>query len=277
MAIPVQVFSFLTPATYIRSISTLAEDNFSDGTSPPNGLSRIDGWTIEGLLGYGGPSIKLYGGLVYGGNGGFVDPTPTPPAPLARYEFVAAFGGGIADGVTAAPDPPLDRVFFLTDNDGYSTPVLLAFDQSRFTFRQMLNFSGNQPGPNLVRWGRDGLAFQAGDQSYAQPGTGQLFMVNGGFVLPAWANNNPIPGLLSVNPAGAQAGGGNFYLTVTGTNFVPGAVLLWNGSDRTTTYVDSQHLKVAISAADIASSGTATLTAVNPGSAASGGISFVIQ
>jgi hypothetical protein len=78
-------------------------------------------------------------------------------------------------------------------------------------------------------------------------------------------------------PSSAQAGGGNFYLTATGSNFVPGAVLLWNGSERTTTYLDVAHLKVAIPAADIARSGTATLTVVNPGSAPSGGFSFPIQ
>ena len=40
--------------------------------------------------------------------------------------------------------------------------------------------------------------------------------------------------------------GDNFILTVTGSGFVPGAVLKWNGAERTPTYVDSSHLTVAI-------------------------------
>jgi trimeric autotransporter adhesin len=88
---------------------------------------------------------------------------------------------------------------------------------------------------------------------------------------------NPTPVLTSVSPSGAQSGGGNFYLTATGSSFVPGAVLLWNGSERTTAFIDSAHLKVAIPAADIASPGTATLTVVNPGSAPSGPVFFQIH
>lgn len=170
----------------------------------------------------------------------------------------------------------MDRVFFL----GYAhtgSLALMSFDQARYEMLNLAVFSQNTPGPDLVRWGKDGLAFQEGLGFGQGPGSGRVILLRGPFVLPEWATTNPTPGLTSVSPSSAQAGGGNFYLSATGSNFVPGAVLLWNGSERTTTYLDAGHLRVAIPAADVASPGTATLRVVNPGSAPSGGIPFPIQ
>ena len=137
-------------------------------------------------------------------------------------------------------------------------------------------FSGDSAGPNIVRAGQDGLAFELGDGFDEPPDSGQIILVHGPFVLPEWMTNNPTPTLSSLKPSSAQAGGGNFYLTAVGGNFVPGAVVLWNGSARTTTYVDTQHVQAAI-AGDIASPGAVTVTVQNPGSAPSGGVNFTIN
>jgi hypothetical protein len=73
------------------------------------------------------------------------------------------------------------------------------------------------------------------------------------------------------------AGSGNLHLNVTGSGFIPGAVVLWNGSQRTTTFTDSEHLQVAVPAADIANAQTVTLTAQNPSSATSNSIMISVQ
>jgi uncharacterized repeat protein (TIGR01451 family) len=239
-----------------------------------SGLSEIDGSTLFGMGGY-----KLTGGLVYGFGGGLANPSPTPPEQLAWYQVSAALGSNQSVGwVSNAPDAAIDRVFFLgLTYEGTSNPVLLSFDQARYMSLGSMLFSGDSAGPNIVRAGQDGLAFQVGDGSDEPPGSGQIVLLHGPFVLPEWATNNPTPTLSSLNPSSAQAGGGNFYLTAVGANFVPGAVVLWNGSARTTTYVDAQHLQAAIAAADIASPGTATVTVQNPGSAPSGGVQFTIN
>ena len=49
------------------------------------------------------------------------------------------------------------------------------------------------------------------------------------------------------------------------------------GRQRTTTFVDSSHLTVAIPAADVTQAGTATLVVNNPGSVNSSSISFTIN
>jgi trimeric autotransporter adhesin len=95
--------------------------------------------------------------------------------------------------------------------------------------------------------------------------------------LAQWGATNSTPGLTSSTPSAANHGDGNLNLSITGSNFVPGAVLLWNGAERTTTFIDSTHLSVAIPASDLASAGTASLVVNNPGSANSTSVSFTIN
>jgi len=76
---------------------------------------------------------------------------------------------------------------------------------------------------------------------------------------------NPVPLLAEpLLPAATAPGGPAFTLTVNGTGFVSGAVVNWNGSARTTTFVSSSQLTAAITAADIATAQTAVITATNP-------------
>jgi FG-GAP-like repeat len=80
----------------------------------------------------------------------------------------------------------------------------------------------------------------------------------------ARAQTNPSPFLYPLYPAATQPGGPVFSLTVTGTGFVSGAVVNWNGSPRPTTFVNSSRVTAAITAADIATSKTALITVTNP-------------
>ena len=68
--------------------------------------------------------------------------------------------------------------------------------------------------------------------------------------------------------------GAAFTLTVNGTGFVSGSVVNWNGSARTTTFVNSSQLMATIPASDIATASTASVTVVNPGP--DGGTSNVV-
>jgi C1A family cysteine protease len=75
---------------------------------------------------------------------------------------------------------------------------------------------------------------------------------------------NPVPALTSLSPSHASAGGSAYTLTATGASFVPGASVMWAGSSRTTTYVNSATLTAAITAADIAAGGESSVTVLNP-------------
>ena len=91
--------------------------------------------------------------------------------------------------------------------------------------------------------------------------------------------NNPVPTVTSLNPTSVSAGGAAFTLAVTGTNFVNGgSTVRWNGSNRATTFVSSTQLTAAITSADIATSGTGTVTVFNaaPAGGASNASTFTI-
>ena len=89
----------------------------------------------------------------------------------------------------------------------------------------------------------------------------------------------PAPTLTLLSPSSVTAGGAAFTLTVTGTNFVSGSVVQWNGSALTTSFVSSTQLTAAISAGDIATAGTVAVTVVNPapGGGTSGSLTFTIN
>jgi hypothetical protein len=91
--------------------------------------------------------------------------------------------------------------------------------------------------------------------------------------------NNPAPSASGLSPSSAVAGGAAFTLTVNGSNFVNGATVRWNGADRTTTFVSATQLTAQIAAADIQSSGSASVTVFNPapGGGTSSALSFSIS
>jgi hypothetical protein len=75
---------------------------------------------------------------------------------------------------------------------------------------------------------------------------------------------NPAPSVSSLSPSSATTCGTAFSLTVSGSNFISTSVVQWNGSSRTTSYVSATKLTAAITAADVAVAGTASVTVVNP-------------
>jgi hypothetical protein len=88
---------------------------------------------------------------------------------------------------------------------------------------------------------------------------------------------NPVPTISSLSPPSASVGMG-FTLTVTGTNYVPGSVVRWNGADRATTYVSPTQLTAVIPATDVMTAGTGRVTVFNspPGGGTSNSVSLVI-
>ena len=116
----------------------------------------------------------------------------------------------------------------------------------------------------------------------ATAGTASVTVVNPGNLTSNTATftiTNPLPTISSISPATAVAGSGGFTLIITGTNFVNGAVVRWNGSDRLTTFVSSTRLEAAIPASDVATAGTANATVFNPapGGGTSDTATFTIQ
>lgn len=261
-------------ASTVYSFNLDTWQTFDRWTVTNTGLTKIDSTTLNGM-----GVFRLANGLVYGINGGVADPTTTPPSQRGVNPVSASVSNFGSQTSGLAADPTANRAFYSGYTySGSQNPFLAVFDLSRYEPVQVIQFPGNSlTGTDLLRWGSDGLAFQLSPSSSYLGGAAQVVLMRGPLVQPYLAVANPVPGLTSLAPTSVTHGNGNLVLTVTGTNFVPGATASWNGYERTTTFIDLAHLTVAIPASDAATSGTATLTVKNPGSNSSAGVTFTIN
>jgi hypothetical protein len=198
--------------------------------------------------------------------------------------FNPAPGGGESDAVTFTinnPAPTISSISPATTVAG-SGGFTLTITGTNFVTNSVVRWNGSPRPTTFVSSTRLEAAIPASD--IATAGTANVTVFNpapGGGESGAvtFTINNPAPTISSISPATAVAGSGNFTLTITGTNFVNGSVVRWNGSDRTTTFVSSTQLTAAIPASDVATAGTANVTVFNP--APGGGTSntaiFTIQ
>lgn len=228
--------------------------------------------------------------LVSGCSGGSSGSSASTPAPLVTPtvssiapSIVLAEGlMGIDNGVTIgawAPDTSLGLSFYLTDADPYDSGIfdsITAFSNQTFMPTTAIPLpvtaiegTTGVTGVDVVRWGQDGVAILSSG--------GRVYLIRGATIVPQLLNVNSAAILTASSLTSMTQGTGNTSLTLTGSNFVPGVAVLWNGSYRTTTILDATHLSVAIPASDLAQSGTATISAVNPGAAASALLTITVQ
>jgi hypothetical protein len=81
----------------------------------------------------------------------------------------------------------------------------------------------------------------------------------------AAATANPVPFLNQpLVPSAVAPGSSGTTLHVSGTGFVSGATIDFNGTALTTTFLDSEHLSALLPATDLATAETASVTVVNP-------------
>lgn len=79
----------------------------------------------------------------------------------------------------------------------------------------------------------------------------------------------PVPVLTALPSYGASASRPGFPLRVHGTGFVRTSVVRWNGAERATRYISGTRLEITVTAADVAATGTVSLTVHTPGAGTS--------
>ncbi len=101
---------------------------------------------------------------------------------------------------------------------------------------------------------------------------------NGGASLPATftVTHATTMTLAQLSPSSIAPNSPSFTLTVTGTNFVNGATVKWNGTALATTFVSATSLTATVPADLIARSGTAQVTVADPLGGATGGLTFTV-
>jgi hypothetical protein len=201
--------------------------------------------------------------------------------------FNAAPGGGISNAVSFAitpvnPVPTITSLNPATVTAG-SAPFTLLVTGTNFVNGSVVRWNGADRPTMFVSSTQLSASISAPDVATAgtasvtvfnpAPGGGTSNAVN--FVI---APANPVPTITSLNPASITAGSAAFTLSVTGTNFVTGSVVRWNGTNRSTTFVSNTQLSASISTPDVATAGTASVTVFNPapGGGTSNAVNFVV-
>lgn len=116
--------------------------------------------------------------------------------------------------------------------------------------------------------------------SFGEDEAGEVYVADlGGTIYRIDGVPSPIPTLLGLLPTAVIAGDPDFALAVTGSEFVFGSTVRWNGADRPTTFVSPTSLTAAIPASDVAAAGVASVTVFTPipGGGTSGSLSFYIN
>ena len=248
-----------------------------------NGVTLLDGTTLNGMGGFQG-GVFLAGGVVYGAGGGIVNPSTTPPSQIATLPLFSFYEQGIqGNGVVPLGDPTLQREFLMMVNTAGTWAYGLArynlntyTPEAEITMPTALN--SVEASWAMFRFGQDGLALLNSAQSYSPtPGVTELMLLRGPFVAPQELTTSTPPTLVSSSSSSIAHGSGNMILTLTGTNFLPGVAITWNGSYRTTTLVSSTQVTIDVPAADVASAGTVSLVATNPGAAGSKALQITVN
>ena len=231
--------------------------------------------SVETTLNHFG-CFKLSGGLAYANAGGVADPTNFPALQLAVLPQLT--GGTFSSSQALAADASLHRAFYPaftgTNSSVYDGVAAYNLDTSLLSLVLPLNMSTTEGSTlftqvDMIRWGQDGLAVLTSG--------GHIYLLRGAAIVPQLLNTNSAAVLTSSSTSSITHGPGNTLLTLTGSNFVPGVAVTWNGSYRTTTIVDATHVTVAIPASDLASAGSGSLVATNPGASASGTLTVTVN
>jgi len=173
-------------------------------------------------------------------------------------------GGGTSASVAftignAAPGNPVPVVTSLSPAKvlAGSAAFELTVNGSAFVTGATVHWNGTPRATTFVASTALRAAIAAADVATA--GSVQVTVVNpspgGGTSAPIAFAIDPVAPVLaitSLEPPGVVAGHLAFDLVVTGTGFVQGATVQWNGANRVTTFVSTTQVKAAIAAVDVA-------------------------
>ena len=193
-------------------------------------------------------------------------------------------GGAISNALPftiSAPGVPIAATLAPSTVAAGSTTFTLTVTGTNFVSGAVVNFNGTPRTTTFVSATQLTANILASDIASAGTASVTITKPTGGGTSNALTlaidNTSPLT-LTALTPVSAMTGSAAFTLTVTGTNFVSGAVVNFNGTPRTTTFVSATQVTAAILASDIANTGSASVTVTNPsGGATSNALPFTIS
>jgi hypothetical protein len=192
--------------------------------------------------------------------------------------FNPAPGGGVSNigSFTIVQPNPMPAITSLSPSSATAgrPGLTLSVSGDNFINGSVVRWNGSDRATTFVRSSL--LSAEITEADLSAPGAVNITVFNpapgGGLSnVASFRITDPVPTITDLGPHTVTTGGPAFTLTVTGFNFNAQSKVNWNGSERPTTFVNSKQLTAAIPATDIAASGRAVVTVVNP--AATGGAS----
>lgn len=177
------------------------------------------------------------------------------------------FEGTFPPGTALSQNFPSDKVPYVFRITGYDwTQVPPDQFNSILKRPQNVGWGGTNLGPEFLVLYID-PAFTSGSYTVALDlPDGRHTETNFGHVATSGSGvTNPKPSIASLMPSQAKVGDPGFVLIVTGSNFVNGAIVQWNGSNRLTRMRSATQLKATLTGGlDFVAPGNVTVTVVNP-------------
>lgn len=196
-------------------------------------------------------------------------------------------GGGASGAQTIAVVNPAPTITSLSPN-------LKNTGDAGYT--QTVNGTGFRTGNSTAAWNGQArtttvtsattLTFGVLASDLTSVGANNITVTNagpgGGTSSPAVVNvgpSNPAPTLTSTSPTNLNQNSPAQSLTVTGSSFVSGSIVRWEGNNRVTSFVNSATLTVALQANDLSVPGSHAITVFNPtpGGGTSSAVGFVVN
>jgi len=271
-----QLPDFITyPAIYDAvwaNSSTLygdGEDTLSQVAVTASGGTVSQQWS--GLV--NGNAIDYAAGLIYGNDGKVFN--PSTGLLVGSFDLNNCCGGFLA----VLPDSTINRFFAVGVTPFYSSLGITSYNLTQFTpvaVTDLSSLANYTPG-SFIPWGSNGLAFLLQTCCYTSYQT--VLVKSPAMLLTSSTTKNPKPAAQSLSPASATHGGWNLPVTITGTGFVPGSQVTWNGNSLVAAYVSATQLTIYVPYTDIASAGTAQVVVSNPapGGGKSAALTFTIK
>jgi trimeric autotransporter adhesin len=206
-----------------------------------------------------------------GSSGSNPPPAPPPPTPTATLTVTPAT---ITIAATTTDAAPTQLVQVHVDNPVNGVQYFYAASSTQNGVASVANANDGTPGDFTITF-KSPVSLTAGtysdtltlkgclDSACQQQVSNSPVTVSASYsVTPA---ANPTVRLTAVGPTTVDAGGGDFLLVVSGGNFDSSTIVQWNGTARNTFFGSSTELLAFISAADIASPGTVSITVTSLG------------
>jgi hypothetical protein len=250
-------FVWPSPSTmygYSNGTVSLITTNSSGGTVTQQWTGDTDGSTID-----------YAAGLIYGNDGAVFN--PATGFLLGSYDL----GNSCCEAtdLPVLPSAPINRFFALGQTPFFDGFGITAYNLAEFTPIAVTNLSGlsdqeDYSSSSFISWGSNGAAFVL-QASCCNSGSPQLELVKSPTMfLTATAATHPAPTASSLSPSSATHAGWNFPVTITGSGFIPGSTVTWNGTALYAAYVNSTQLTLYVPYTEIASPGTAQVVVSNP-------------